>query len=111
MKDDDLLSTYSIKPNDCIVCMTTKPKKQIVQQPIQQPEIKEKTKEDKSETNIQQQSDTNPVENKSINQSSGLVLGTQFEETVNQICEMGFPKDEAVRALRAAYNNPERAIE
>ncbi|XP_077236171.1 ubiquitin receptor RAD23d-like isoform X2 [Tasmannia lanceolata] len=46
--------------------------------------------------------------------ASNLVAGNKFEGTIQQILDMGggsWDRDTVVRALRAAYNNPERAVE
>lgn len=46
--------------------------------------------------------------------ASNLVAGNNLEETVQQILDMGggtWDRDTVIRALRAAFNNPERAVE
>nr|XP_009399730.1 PREDICTED: ubiquitin receptor RAD23d-like isoform X2 [Musa acuminata subsp. malaccensis] len=46
--------------------------------------------------------------------ASNLVAGSTLEQTIQQILDMGggtWERDTVVRALRAAYNNPERAVE
>lgn len=46
--------------------------------------------------------------------ASNLVAGSNLEATVQQILDMGggsWDRDTVVRALRAAYNNPERAVD
>ncbi|PON93479.1 UV excision repair protein Rad [Trema orientale] len=46
--------------------------------------------------------------------ASNLVAGSTLETTIQQILDMGggsWDRDTVVRALRAAYNNPERAVE
>lgn len=46
--------------------------------------------------------------------ASNLVSGNSLEQTVQQIIDMGggiWDRDMVIRALRAAYNNPERAVE
>lgn len=43
--------------------------------------------------------------------ASELATGSALEEKISQIMDMGFPRDEVVRAMRAAFNNPERAVE
>ena len=37
--------------------------------------------------------------------------GSEFEEMINRIAEMGFDREQIVLALQASYNNPNRAIE
>jgi len=43
--------------------------------------------------------------------ASALVTGTEYENTIMQLMEMGFEREEVIKALQAAYNNPERAVE
>ncbi|OEL25778.1 Ubiquitin receptor RAD23d [Dichanthelium oligosanthes] len=46
--------------------------------------------------------------------ASNLVSGSNLEQTIQSILDMGggtWERDTVVRALRAAYNNPERAID
>ncbi|KAK9091251.1 hypothetical protein Sjap_024428 [Stephania japonica] len=46
--------------------------------------------------------------------ASNLVAGNNFEDAIQMILDMGggtWDRDTVVRALRAAYNNPERAVE
>ncbi|KAG0476419.1 hypothetical protein HPP92_013260 [Vanilla planifolia] len=46
--------------------------------------------------------------------ASNLVAGSSFEQAIQHILDMGggtWDRDTVVRAMRAAYNNPERAVE
>jgi len=43
--------------------------------------------------------------------ASSLVTGNELEAMIQNIVEMGFPREEVVRALRASFNNPNRAVE
>ena len=42
---------------------------------------------------------------------STLVTGEAYERTVTEMMSMGFERDQVVRALRASFNNPDRAVE
>lgn len=43
--------------------------------------------------------------------ASSFVTGEHLQTSINNMIEMGYPRDQVMRALRASYNNPDRAVE
>lgn len=46
--------------------------------------------------------------------ASNLAVGSELEQTIQQIMDIGggnWDRETVTRALRAAYNNPERAVD
>lgn len=111
LSDDSIIGSYNIKENDFVVMMATKPS--TTKPPTQS-----------SSGSLQPAAPTPPSEplpkttqEIPVSQPPGridpstLVTGTVYEAAVQNLMEMGFERDQVVRALHASYNNPDRAAE
>ncbi|CAG8552794.1 4484_t:CDS:2 [Paraglomus brasilianum] len=47
----------------------------------------------------------------SLGDVNSLVVGAEYESAIQNIMEMGFERDQVVKAMRASFNNPTRAVE
>ncbi|KXN90655.1 UV excision repair protein rhp23, partial [Leucoagaricus sp. SymC.cos] len=42
---------------------------------------------------------------------SGFLTGEALQSAISNLVEMGFPREQVLRAMRASFNNPDRAVE
>lgn len=52
-----------------------------------------------------------PTAARSFGDVSSFLAGPELQSSINNMMEMGFDREQVMRALRASYNNPDRAVE
>ena len=52
-----------------------------------------------------------PTPATTTNDENTLATGSALQTAVSNLCDMGFPRDQVMLAMRAAFNNPDRAAE
>ncbi|PYH88454.1 UV excision repair protein Rad23 [Aspergillus ellipticus CBS 707.79] len=129
LQDDKTIETYNIEEKGFIVCMVSKPKASSSGTSSQAPSTPSRAATSTplappapapSTTSTVPAPPATPspaatgatqASGASFNDPSALLSGAQSESVVAQMESMGFPRSDVNRAMRAAFFNPDRAIE
>ena len=128
LQDDNTIESYKIEEKGFIVCMTSKPKP--APKPAAEPSTPAQTASTPSApaapAPASTTSATNPpatpspapaaaapasAESASFNDPNALAIGDQRATAIANMESMGFQRAEIDRAMRAAFFNPDRAVE
>jgi UV excision repair protein RAD23 len=124
LPDTDIVGTLTLAPTDFFVVMISKPKAEPTPAPAAQPTpTPTPTPAPAPTTAPAPAANPNPTpaptaeaqpgeqEKISTQSDDSFVKGAAYENVVSQLMEMGFERQLVVKALRAAFNNPDRAVE
>lgn len=101
--DSESLETLGVKDGDHMVVMISPEKK-----PAPSPAAKaSEPKKPEPSANAKQAEE----EGKNGDAGSALLTGNAYEEAIAGFVQMGFDRSDAVAAMRAAFNNPDRAYQ
>jgi UV excision repair protein RAD23 len=128
LTDETVLSDYNIDEKKFIVVMVTKPKQQPPKKtesgdgnsvaistpatPVSLPTqaATEETTRETTTTPAALPTSATPSTISSAAEST-LLMGDEYETMVQNIIDMGYARDQVEQALRASFNNPDRAVE
>ncbi|MCJ1310152.1 hypothetical protein MMC25_003813 [Agyrium rufum] len=136
LQDGNTVESYSIEERGFIVCMVSKPKAAPASAPAaatststtpatpaptapQQPSTPAAPAPAPSNPQVQApatpspapQASNPPASQAAAPDSNALAVGSQRAEAIANLESMGFPRAEIDQAMRAAFNNPDRAVE
>ncbi|KAG8665705.1 UV excision repair protein rad23 [Fusarium poae] len=123
LKDDETVGSYNIEEKGFVVCMVNKPKPKPAESsaappatPAAPPTRTPAAPAAPAQSSSQQAAvPATPTPQRSADagseEPSGLAMGSQRTEAIANMEAMGFERSQIEAAMRAAFNNPDRAVE
>ena len=111
LADDSTLASLSVKENDFFVLMVTKPKATVEVKTESIKEEASKQNEEQTKGSVEVNSENVAHTEESNETSNALLVGEEYESAIQNMIDMGFARDEVIRAMNASFNNPVRAVE
>jgi len=119
--DDDPISKYNMDEKKFIVVMVTKPKAAEPAPAAATPApadpaaateaAKPEESKEEAKTEEKKEDSSAPAASSGAPADTGMVIGEDYNKMVQQLQEMGYEKNQVEAALRASFNNPDRAVE